>query len=318
MRILTAAASHRRTVAVVMLANATLILPDFALILLGFVLFHRFGYERGFWVGLERLVYYVLFPALLFNSIVAARYSLADDGGLLLAAVGAFLAAVALGFAAAPLLRPPPALFASCVQTAFRYNSYLGLALAQSLAGGRGVAQIALVFAVCIPLANVFAVFALARHRQTGLLRELVRNPLIIGTVSGLAANLAGLQLPQAVVHALSRLGQASLALGLICVGAALSLAGGATHRALLAYVSAIKMLVFPAVALAIALLLELPREQATIAIVFAALPTATSAYVLATRMGFDGAPVSFLITAQTLVAMLTLPAWLALTSTLT
>ncbi len=298
-----------------MLANALLILPDFALILLGFVLFHRFGYERGFWVGMERLVYYVLFPALLFNSIVAAKYSFVADGGLLLAAVGAFLIAVALGFAAGPLLRPPPALFASCVQTAFRYNSYLGLALAQSLSGGRGVAQIALVFAVCIPLANVFAVFALARHQQTGLLRELARNPLIIGTVSGITANLLGLQLPQPVVHALSRLGQASLALGLICVGAALSLAGGATHRALLGYFSAIKMLLFPAAALTIATLLGLPREQAMIAVVFAALPTATSAYVLATRMGFDGAPVSFLITAQTLVAMLTLPAWLALTS---
>jgi predicted permease len=298
-----------------MLANATLILPDFALILLGFVLFHRFGYERGFWVGLERLVYYVLFPALLFNSIVAAKYSLAADGGLLLAAVGAFLLSVALAFSAGPLLRPPPALFASCVQTAFRYNSYLGLALAQSLAGGRGVAQLALVFAVCIPLANVFAVYALARHRQTGLLRELLRNPLIIATVSGLAANFVGLQLPQPVVHALGRLGQASLALGLICVGAALSLAGGATHRALLGYVSAVKLLVFPAAASTIALLLGLPQEQATVALVFAALPTATSAYVLATRMGFDGAPVSFLITAQTLAAMLTLPAWLALSS---
>ncbi len=278
-----------------MLANATLILPDFALILLGFV----------------------LFPALLFNSIVAARYSLAADGGLLLAAVSAFLLAVALGFIAQPLLRPPPALFASCVQTAFRYNSYLGLAVAQSLAGGRGVAQIALVFAVCIPLANVFAVYALARHQQTGLVRELLRNPLIIGTVGGLVANLIGLQLPQPVVLGLNRLGQASLALGLICVGAALSLAGGATHRALLGYFSAIKLLLFPAAALAVSLLLGLPKEQASIAILFAALPTATSAYVLATRMGFDGAPVSFLITAQTMVAMLTLPAWLALTSRL-
>ena len=124
-----------------MLAHATLILPDFALILLGVLLHHRFGYERGFWVGLERLVYYLLFPALLFNSIVAAQYSLAADGGLLLAAVGAFLLSVMLGFVAGPLLRPPPALFASCVQTAFRYNSYLGLAVAQSLAGGRGVAR---------------------------------------------------------------------------------------------------------------------------------------------------------------------------------
>lgn len=300
-----------------MLANAALILPDFALIALGFLLVTRFGYERGFWVGLERLVYFVLFPALLFNSIVAAKYSLAADGGLLLAAVGGLLSAALLGFLARPLLRPPAPLFASCVQTAYRYNSYLGLALAQSLAGSRGVAQIALVFAVCIPLANLIAVSTLARHSQTGLARELIRNPLILSTVGGLAANLLGLQLPQFAAHALSRLGQASLALGLICVGAGLSLAGAASHRALLGYFSAVKLVLFPAAAAGLAWLLKLPAEQAQIAILFAALPTATSAYVLATRMGFDGAPVSFLITAQTAASMLSLPAWVALASRL-
>jgi len=281
------------------------------------VLFHRFGYERGFWIGLERLVYFVLFPALLFSAIVASSYTLAADGGLALVAASGLLAAALLGFLARPLLRPPPALFASCVQTAFRYNSYLGLALAQSVAGSRGVAQIALVLSVCIPLANLIAVSTLARHTQTGLLRELVRNPLIIATVSGLAANLLGLQLPQVATQALGRLGQASLALGLICVGAGLSLAGAATHRVLLGWFSAVKLLLFPAVVLALAWLLGLPAEQARIAAVFAALPTATSAYVLATRMGFDGAPVSFLITAQTLASMLTLPLWVALASRL-
>jgi len=298
-----------------MLANAALILPDFALIVLGFVLFNRFGYERSFWVGVERLVYFVLFPALLFNSIVAAEYSLAADGGLALVAIGGLLSAALLGFLARPLLRPPPALFASCVQTAFRYNAYLGLALAQSVAGSRGVAQIALVLSVCIPLANLIAVSTLARHSQTGLARELMRNPLVIATVGGLAANLLGLQLPAVVAHALGRLGQASLALGLICVGAGLTLAGAATHRVLLGWFSAVKLLLFPTVVLGLAWLLGLPAEQTQIAIVFAALPTATSAYVLATRMGFDGAPVSFLITAQTLASMLTLPMWVALAS---
>lgn len=300
-----------------MLANAALILPDFALIAVGFVLFQRFGYERGFWTGLERLVYYVLFPALLFNSIVAAKYSLAADGGLLLVAVGGLLGAALAGFAARPLLRPPPALFAACVQTAYRYNSYLGLALAQSLAGSGGVAQIGLVFSVCIPLANLIAVSTLARHSRSGLGRELLRNPLIVATVGGLAANALGLQLPQFVAHALGRLGQASLALGLICVGAGLSLAGATSHRALLGYVSAVKLLLFPAIVIGLALLLGLPAEQASIAVLFAALPTATSAYVLATRMGFDGAPVSFLITAQTAAAMLTLPLWIMLATRL-
>jgi predicted permease len=166
---------------------------------------------------------------------------------------------------------------------------------------------------VCIPLANLIAVSTLARHSQAGLARELARNPLIIATVGGLIANVLGLQLPQVVTHALGRLGQASLALGLICVGAGLTLAGATAHRLLLAWFTAVKLLLFPATVLALAWLLGLPAAQAQIAAVFAALPTATSAYVLATRMGFDGAPVSFLITAQTAASMLTLPLWVAL-----
>ncbi|MCK7495665.1 MAG: hypothetical protein MZW92_35205 [Comamonadaceae bacterium] len=136
--------------------------------------------------ALERLVYYVLFPALLFNSIVAAKYSLAADGGLL---AGRGVGALLLGGAARlrcarPLLRPTPrAARVGCVQTAFRYNSYVGLALAQSLAGARGVAlDRAADLAVCMPLCQRDR--GVRRWRATAsraTLRELARNPLILG-----------------------------------------------------------------------------------------------------------------------------------------
>ena len=80
--------------------NALLMLPDFALILMGAILARRLGFARNFWDGAERLVYYALFPPLLFTSVVNAKFTLASEGPMLAAAVGAFLAAVALGFAA--------------------------------------------------------------------------------------------------------------------------------------------------------------------------------------------------------------------------
>jgi hypothetical protein len=48
-------------------------------------------------------------------------------------------------------------------------------------------------------------------------------------------------------------------------------------------------------------------------AVLFGALPTASSAYILAMRMGGDGRSVAWLISASTLAAMGTLPAWLML-----
>src|SRR5512141_678615 len=196
-----------------MFSNALLMLPDFGTILLGAVLARRFSFQRGFWDGAERLVYYVLFPALLFNSILSAKFSLASDSLLLGAGVATLLAAVALGFMARPLFKPQPALFASCVQTAYRYNSYVGLALAQSLFGARGVALLALILAVCIPLANLVAVTTLARHGKTSPGRQLITPPTIHTTVGGMVANLTGLQSPNFLTSFLTRMGAASLAL---------------------------------------------------------------------------------------------------------
>ena len=81
---------------------------------------------------------------------------------------------------------------AASAQIAFRFNSFIGLALAERLAGPPGLLAIALIIGVSVPLMNIGAVWPMARHAKRGFLGELVRNPLIIGTASGLAANLAG------------------------------------------------------------------------------------------------------------------------------
>jgi predicted permease len=293
-----------------MFANALLMLPDFATILLGAVLARRFAFGRGFWEGAERLVYYVLFPALLFNSILQAQFSLASDSVLLAAAVAAMLAAAALAFLARPLFRPQPALFASGAQTAYRYNSYVGLALAQSLFGARGVALLALILAVCIPLANVLAVTTLARHAKSNLGRELATNPLIVSTVAGLAANFAGLELPAVATSFLTRMGGASLALGLLCIGAGLTFRTVHDDPRALAWFTSVKLVAKPAFAVLLALAAGLRGVEAQVLVLFAALPTASSAYILAVRMGGAAAPVAMLITVQTLAAMVTLPLW--------
>jgi malonate transporter and related proteins len=200
------------------------------------------------------------------------------------------------------------------VQTAFRYNSYIGLALVQSLVGSRGVALLALIIAVCVPLANMFAVYALARHAQRGLLRELAGNPLIVATVGGLATNLLGWQLPELLsTSLLGRLASGGLALGLLCIGAGLTLESVQAPRRVLVYFSAVKLLAFPALALGLMHFTGLRGAEAQAVLIFAALPTASTAYVLAARMGGTPAPVAFIITKQTLLSVITLPLWVSL-----
>ena len=291
---------------------ATILLPDFALILIGFALFRYTGWGPVFWSGLEKLIYFVLFPALLFYSTSRAPLDSNSTSKLIQVAMMAVLSGIALGWLAKPLFRVGPMIFESGVQTAFRFNSYIALAVAYRLGGDEGTALMALIIGFAVPTCNLAAVHALA-HQSGGLLREIVRNPLLIATASGLLFNLAGLQLPEVAHLILVRLGNASIALGLIAVGAGLRLTGLSEGRGIGAYFLAVKLLALPAITYAAALWLELSPLQMQIAVMFAALPTASSAYVLAVRMGGDGPLVAFLISASTMLSLFTLPLWLSL-----
>jgi predicted permease len=293
---------------------ATILLPDFLLILLGFALMRLANWDAAFWTGLEKLVYFVLFPALLFYSTARTPLDFSTTGKLLQTALIACVSGIALGWLAKPLFRPGPMIFESGVQTAFRFNSYIALAVAYRLGGEQGTSLMALIIGFAVPLCNMAAVHALV-HRSGGLLLELAKNPLLIGTASGIAFNLAGLHIPEILGITLSRIGNASIALGLIMVGAGLRLSGQREAKGIAAYFLAVKLLALPAIAYGLGRWLELPTLQLQIAVAFAALPTASSAYVLAARLGGNGPLVAFLISAGTLLSIVTLPLWLLLVS---
>ncbi len=294
------------------MVHVLVLVPDFLLIACGFALCRFTPLGRSVWDGVERLVYFVLFPVLLFNSIV--RSPLQPGATLGLAAAG--LAVVACGIALAYALRLWPGvdarLHASGAQTAFRFNSFIALALAERLGGVQGVAWIALIIALAVPLCNVAAVWPLARQGGHGYAREIARNPLILATLAGFAANLGGLQWPDAVATTMQRIGLAALPLGLMTVGAGLKFGGLKAAPSLAAALLAIRHVVLPVVALLLCALLALPPAQATIVVMFAALPTAPSAYVLAVRMGGHGPFVAGVVTVSTVLCAASLPAWLA------
>lgn len=293
---------------------ASILLPDFMLILFGFVIIRVTNWGNEFWIGMEKLVYYVLFPALLFYSTARTPLDFAATGKLLQVAIAACCTGILLGWLAKPLFRPGPMIFESGVQTAFRFNSYLALAAANRLGGDQGTSMMALIIGFAVPLCNMAAVHALV-HRGGGLLRELAKNPLLLATAGGVLFNLSGLQVPEIAGAFLSRLGNASIALGLIMVGAGIKLSGLHKAKGIASYFIAVKLLAVPACAYVLGRFLELPPLQLQIAVMFGALPTASSAYVLATRMGGNGPLVAFLISAGTLISLFTLPIWLILAS---
>lgn len=293
-----------------------LLLPDFALIALGVLLRRHLGLGDGFWPGVERLVYFVLFPALLFHALARASIDFSVMGPLFAVGLLTMAGGLLLGFAGRPLLQGAgPMGFASRVQCAYRFNTYIGIAVAGKFAGAAGVATMGALCGAMVPFANMAAVTMLAHHGQGRVLRELARNPLIVATLAGSAFNLSGARLPEPVLPFLQRLADAAVALGLLAVGAALRMGrrDGTSGRERLGvlYLCAVKLLALPALAWGLASVFGLTGIAFATAVIFAALPTASSAYILAMRMGGDGRAMAWLISATTVFAAVTLTAWL-------
>ena len=292
--------------------TALLLLPDFALILLGTAIRRWMHLGDHFWNGVEKLVYFILFPALLVNAIVRTRLDLGAALPLLLTAFAAIAGGMLLGLLARPFVRLPELTYASLFQCGYRFNSYIALAVAGMLFGAPGIATMGLIVGAAVPFVNLVSVWMLARHGEVGVWREIMRNPLIWGTAAGFLLNLAGFLPPAPVLAFLGRLADASIALGLIAVGAALRLDGAAGVRGLSLWLVTIKLALLPVLAILVGRAIGLEGLNFQTVVLFAAMPTASSAYILAMRLGGDGHSVAWLISVTTLGSMLTLPFWAA------
>ena len=296
---------------------AQLLFPDFSLIVCGYLLCRYTSLNRTVWEQVESLVYFFLFPVLLFHSIVRSPLDLAAASSLISAGLLMGVAGIAMAYSLPYLpwlgTRIDKSDHAASAQVAFRFNSFIGLALAERLGGPEGLLMIAVLIGVCVPLFNVAAVWPMARHAQSGFLRELLRNPLIVATATGLAANLLGFTMPVWLEPTVTRIGAASLPLGLMAAGAGMQLGHLSQAKTLAVAVLSIRHLVLPVVALGLSTLFNLSLPQATILLAFSALPTASSAYVLAARMGYNGGYVAGLVTMSTLLGLLSLPFALSL-----
>ena len=287
-------------------------LPDFGLILLGYLVCRFTALNRTVWEQIESLVYFFLFPVLLFQSIVRSPVDLGEASSMI--AAGLLLGASGIGMAyALPWL---PGLrghiqareHAGAAQVAFRFNSFVALALSERLLGAQGLLLIAVLIGACVPLFNVGAVWPMARHSKTGFGKALVRNPLIIATALGLVANFSGFHIPDWIAPSVNRVGSASIPLGLMAAGAGMQFGHLAQQKALAAGLLSIRHFFMPLVAAGLSWALRLDAAQTTVLLAFSALPTASSAYVLASRMGYNGAYVAGLVTLSTLLGMVSLP----------
>lgn len=306
-----------------MLLVAAALLPVFLLIIMGFGLKRILLKEDAHWLGVEQLVYYVLFPSLLFQTLARADLAsvpVAGVGGALLIAV---LLMAGLCFALRPVLMKRmgvngPA-FTSIFQCACRWQTYVALAVAGNLYGAVGLTLASVAMVAMIPILNIMAVWVLAHYAAptrlswAHILLTIAKNPFIWACALGLAANLTGVSFPTFVNDLIDALGRSSLALGLLVVGAGLQLKGVLRPDAPAILTCVLKLIVMPAFAIGLGLAFKLTGPNLAIVACCASVPTASSAYVLARQMGGDAPLVAEILTLQTALAVITMPIIIAL-----
>ena len=285
--------------------------PVLTLVIAGY-LFRRKGFlDEAFWQGAESLSYYVLFPALILYRLINADLSSFAITPLIIV-ISAFFGLLTLcaWLANKYYLRLAHASWTSVLQGSIRYNTFIALALSDKLFGESLFAVSALVVGLFISIVNIITIIAFSVERKPSpltILFTLIKNPLIIASILGLAVNLIQLDIPDFASDTLSVFGRAALPLAILAVGAGLKLKSLKRFSASLIVPSIIKLLVSPLIMSALCLIFINDNQIVKLLIVFACVPTASAAYILARKLGGDAPLMASLITFQTLLSVFTL-----------
>jgi malonate transporter and related proteins len=293
------------------------LLPVFLAIVAGHLLRRTIMPDDAHWIGLERLTYYVLFPALIIETLAGADLASVPALGVGAALFFAILAMALLLVLIRPALERRGIggpTFTSIFQGATRWNTMVALGVATSLYGAAGVTLTSVAMVAMIPVLNVLCVWILARHAaltppaMIGVVRALAANPLIWSCATGIVLCLAQPPIPQPLHAFATMLGRASVALGLLLVGSGLELRALARPDGATLFTMVLKLALMPAFAVGLGASFGLSGPSLAVVAACAAVPTATNAYVLARQMGGDAPIMAQMLTLQTIVAVATMP----------
>lgn len=303
-----------------MIATLNAIAPIFLIILIGYLLFCTAIVGEQVWSAIEHICFYLLLPFLIIRTL--SRANLGDVpiiDFILVLLVAIFGMSLLLVLVYSLLRRRYPASgpsFTSLFQGATRFHGFVALAIIGPLYGDEGVTLAAIALAIMVPLLNTIAVIVLSiyGHGSSSIeprhvLKQIIRNPLIIACAVGLLLNWSGI--PDIVFAAVDIIGNGGLGLALLAVGAGMRPGHAANNKLLIFIGVIIRLIGMPVLIISMAWLVGLEGLPRTIAIIAGAVPTAASSYVMARKMGGNAELMSNIVTFQIIASFVTLPCFI-------
>lgn len=268
----------------------------------------------AFWPLAEKFTYYVLLPALFFRNVTKADFTTIDITTLLITMLIATGVMGSLMLLLQRIIKMDGPSFTSVFQGGIRFNNYVGIPSAVALYPDAGFLLSATLIAIMVPIINSCCVAVLNHYgsnQKANFGRSIIRiltNPLIVACFIGILFNILDIKLPYVFDEVLKALGNAALAFGLLCVGAGLDIKATKGKRHYLAKAVFLKLIIFPIITIICCMIMDVSGATAIVAVLYMALPTAGSSYIMAKQLGGNASLMSGILVAQTLCAACTLP----------
>lgn len=290
--------------------------PIFAIILLGFLISRTPISSPTVWEGLERLTYYLFFPALLVGRLSGTSFD-ADEILSIAFVLGFSLLVFTILFTGLrAFIAKDQGSLSSVYQGSIRFNTYIGLACIDALYGDNGLTLAALCLVVYIPVVNVLSVVSLTAsggggNRAVVAVGSILTNPLVLACLAGLGLSLWDPDIPDIGWEIVAVLSQPALPLGLLAVGAGIRFVALGEQTWQLIVAAFCKLLAFPALVVVGTLLFQVNPGLSAVLLLLTCLPAPPSAYILARQLGGNVSLMANIITLQTILAFFTIPLWI-------
>ena len=193
--------------------------------------------------------------------------------------------------------------------------------IAVNLFGKGNITAVAIIMMLVVPFYNITAVILFETFRGGKvnfgqMLKRILTNPIIDGGIAAFIVMILGINLPQPIVNTIGTLSDATAPIAMILLGAALNINGFSSDRRRIAICTIGKLVVFPAIGIAGAVLLGIRDVQLIAVTLMVAAPIALASYAMASSMGGNGKLAGELVVVTTIASCFTIPIFLFILKT--
>ena len=298
--------------------NATL--PIFLMILLGKVLIKLKIIDLPFTKVVDRFVFVVALPVLLFKDLTANDLSKDFNGGYVLFCFVVTLVSISAIWFFTSIFMKNKEEQGAFIQASYRSSAaILGLAFINNMYDSTGLAPLMILGAV--PLFNIFAVVILTLKGDNNgqkpdvktTVINILKNPILLGILISLPFAFFHVQFPAFVDKALTSIGNTATPLALISIGATFEGRKAIQKLKPTLIASGIKLLLLPALFLPLALYFSYHNQELMAILIMLGSPTTVSCYIMAKNTKNDALLTSSVIVLTTLLSSVTLTGWIFL-----